>query len=730
MKKTDVKNMIDGISDVYINEATERAAEGGTKTETPLLFSKRGILALASVAAVTAVVVGLVIREAFPKDIRQDPADSQTETDISQTDPAETTVTSVTTAATTAVTSVVTKILPIVPESGKNILGGTGDLVPIGKADTNYDLFLRDDSYYYTGYTNGIRRCALQADSGKGKDRIAFPTVLFTDAGTDLSLLSDEKNLYIEYENALWQTDSFGNAKLLLDYEQAVTDESSGSQALLSAGFHTTAVRYINEETVMIFGSDSRNRSYAFLSQPSTRMFMTETENGLGELDIDGAYLTAYEPDKMYYRFSDQCVWFLNQKGTLTKADYSQPEFVIYSFYNNFTTDTFTVWMEHSVDSWNVCGNKIFYLQYQDDKDYYFCYDTETGETAKLPMAGNIEQASFSEDVLYTLEYISSGSDVGEYAVRRYNLRDPFGSEPVTVLTVPSYCSYSGGQFGFLFSLANSDADTLHLSVDNKEYIIRSDNGTMQNAEVMQCVSETAEPDPVGIILMTNEMCFLRINYSPKNQFTYFSPQYRIYNADTGKELPSDASASNPPTAWRFPEAADEQYYPRAVYGNSNLFLRWADSSYGTLAAGNYEIRLTVYDEEKTPRTISVPFTIDSEDNVLVYPPSNHEAITVKIKEGTLSEDGCTLILTNISGTAQYYSESFALTDTISQTQLTTKAEPAFPEIAHELSGHSSAEYVLDWTEYYGSVTPFQYLLRFTGTNPPVTIYIDKAYHP
>lgn len=92
---------------------------------------------------------------------------------------------------------------------------------------------------------------------------------------------------------------------------------------------------------------------------------------------------------------------------------------------------------------------------------------------------------------------------------------------------------------------------------------------------------------------------------------------------------------------------------------------------------------------------------------------NNIEGVTMKIKEGTVSPTGLTVILDNTTDKQCIYGKPFVLERKINgkwyQVPAVIKNNYGFEDIAYILSAKSNAEVKIDWEWLYGNLKPGEY---------------------
>ena len=92
--------------------------------------------------------------------------------------------------------------------------------------------------------------------------------------------------------------------------------------------------------------------------------------------------------------------------------------------------------------------------------------------------------------------------------------------------------------------------------------------------------------------------------------------------------------------------------------------------------------------------------------------PDKNIAISISIKEGTLSPTGATLVYANDSEVKVIYGEGFSLeekTDDVWASMDIIINNPAVHDIGHDLGGMQIEEIEINWVYAYGKLTPGEY---------------------
>jgi|GEM_PF-2573955 len=134
---------------------------------------------------------------------------------------------------------------------------------------------------------------------------------------------------------------------------------------------------------------------------------------------------------------------------------------------------------------------------------------------------------------------------------------------------------------------------------------------------------------------------------------------------------------------------------------SQELTIDW-EPYYGELPNGCY---ILTFDEENVS-DIFVPFTIGGGKTAT-------NTVTAKIKTGTLTETGCTLILTNISDTTLCFGNCWEVADAATGKALTPNQVMEWNDLAWELDSGASQEITINWQPYYSELPNGSYLLRF-----------------
>ncbi len=92
---------------------------------------------------------------------------------------------------------------------------------------------------------------------------------------------------------------------------------------------------------------------------------------------------------------------------------------------------------------------------------------------------------------------------------------------------------------------------------------------------------------------------------------------------------------------------------------------------------------------------------------------TGERGIIAEIKTGTLTETGCTLILTNISDTTLCFGNCWEVADAATGKALTPNQVMVWNDLAWELDSGASQEITINWQPYYSELPNGSYLLRF-----------------
>lgn len=114
---------------------------------------------------------------------------------------------------------------------------------------------------------------------------------------------------------------------------------------------------------------------------------------------------------------------------------------------------------------------------------------------------------------------------------------------------------------------------------------------------------------------------------------------------------------------------------------------------------------------------------------------NNLQNVTAMVKDGTLTENGLTILYQNSTDSEFTYGEAYVIEQKINnewyQVPYLTKDGAVFIEIAYYLSPHSTAEWVTDWERIYGSLEVGEYRLvkEFLATGNDEKYYIAMEFN-
>ncbi|MBR6419741.1 MAG: hypothetical protein IKS42_05375 [Oscillospiraceae bacterium] len=804
MKKSDVKHMIDGISETYIEEAVTRAvadeqapeiaaetepitmtgsAEGkvsrqpvrdtGIDSSTPFFMTKRAILALTAIAAVTVFAVGMVLREAFPKDHVR-PGESGESLPSAETSGAES-----------------SEVISNDSIPGDNIFGGKGELKPVGSAGTNLDnLVLHDDTRFYFRRTGNATYlyCDMPEgfDSNVRVDMIAEQTLQLKEAPVQPggNLFSDGASLYIEHDQALWKLNGKAETKLA-DYAAA-----EPSEGVYVKGFRADSVHAVNDRITYVIGEiGGQNTVFAADSETGTVTRMFADTAAASDEASDRITAQDRQPSiisDLNFDFSDGCVWYINTDGKLACLDYrydcSNPGFVLRDVpadKNDY------MYPDMQYRRWFMYGRDFYFTHLNEPNTKYddvsdpvydlivFHTDAEFQESkASARVFYNLQQFYCCGDRLYTVELHPGDSSVqlggyyqgkqGVAALSWYTMPD---------LTADGYAVGDAWQehgvtteYTYAVSPQAQYIQPIRFCNANEEYTVYYSNGAAHITNGSYSFAVTEQPVSTqpeievfgGNMSQSGGVIRLYHDKLATGKTMQFSARYTVCYAN-GEELPRN-EAEYPPTAKYFPQlpAESDTMYPYPHYGPAYLWLDW-EAWYGKLAPGDYLIRVQVSDAETgEQKTLELPITLDANgqyeqielpaettiapaettlpavditgitsettsSHAAQYEPSEfpHGAadLTASVKRGTLTKSGCTVMIENrdteFSGTYGVGYQLFHMDEGYEGVPCDTNgSEMSFIEIAYEMPPDTTAELEINWEEFYGKLEPGAYYIE------------------
>lgn len=749
MKKHDVRDMVDGIGEEYIAEAVERAMNGtsaasdtpqpaertltgtaGTETvttakaampdqndNTPFFMTKRAILALTAVAAVTVFAVGMVLREAFPRGNVLDPANSGS----SSPDSIDTEISAAVSSAAESSDAEVPELWKMGTD-GKNMLGGEGEFRLIGTDGFYNELAFADDTRVYIRQNGDLyyaEKPEYFDNDNMRVDLICEETVTLRHlfSGTN-GLHSDGKYLYMQHNKSLYRITDTG--------ETLVTDFHKEGNSAETFFFNVDAVRRVNDDVLFLFDSGSGRVASVNCKTGSAALMFTNESLPPKERPISNS--------EAFFSFSEDYVWFKNAENSLSNLHYTGTDYTLNSY--PVSGDALANAMEGRL--WFAVGSDLYYTNfaaageeepYDRASNYLMCYSTEkntTTQAADLSLVYEMEQGGST--IYAVCEKTGSAGEIAVDGIRRYALdalRLDGSSERGTVCEQYSYGASPYAQSEVPISLLNA----------NDRYVVYSSggayhfyNGTYQFAAVTEEMMPSAESiEIVGDIMP--EYCTVRLNQTPvmnadgiKDRAVKFNPVFKVMNPN-GEELPNTEQENRPTATWFRPQtASNETLYPFPTYGPVYLRLCWADW-YGILGAGDYIIQIKTYTNVNEIILREVKLHIEGDAGSGTDQQTNIDAGgNIAASMENITDSGCTVTYTNTGttehawyGEAYYIHYNFDPWEGARYSICAGGEQSTFIEIAHELQPGESVSREIKWQDFYGKLLPGKYYMELAA---------------
>ena len=786
MKKTDIQNMLDGISEEYIAEAIkaaisgEAASAGRTSSDaaaasaetaapgkagpekvgslpetqenvkgssTPFFLTKRAILALTAVAAVTIFAVGMILKEAFPKDSIRKPSDSGSGSSdlIDSNQNSE----------------------PIEEYNRDNYLGGNGDLIPIcGKGTYNtfaaYDddcFYLEIDGVYYCcdinnlhlnigafssamyGIDKGdfyINRESLQLpDVSSESDSFVFQADKLTSPLTEVltqptrPLFTDGTTVYQQHDGGLYCIEN-GNERCVADFGSALMARGN------EAAFVTESL-WRTKDCLYICGKVARN-AVIFSVDLDEGTVRRESFTGVDSTN------TGYGFCEYRFAVSTNYVWYFNDEGKLCfrKSD-EQTDTV-----TDLNTDNITTFMENG--RVYALNNYVYYIRSYDGggtdgiSAALMRFSAVTlQEEQMVSFKDYPEQFRFCGNEFYLIKNIiiyqndteNTGSDYsGSYGIIRYSLGMPQTEHPTNVIASEyMYAASPDSQFGLQPLIILGGNDNIVIYRDGDVYAISNQN----NFTSYYYVKTSDEEERIPLTL-TGAASAKGVTVKLRAQdldVESFSPRFVLSDAHTGAELPRSETETLP-IADGFADSEKHYAFPANKHNSVYLRLEW-QQWYGVLAPGTYTLTLYTYRSDETMLPLSITLEVTDGNSVILHTEESGTT-TVEESSGTettqttaerkrfgninaniqlISDTGCIVVLTNESAmeTAPY-SKAYSLYydyeawEGATGTLCAGGEKAVFEDQTYELEPGKTIKIPIQWQDFYGKLPDGDYIIE------------------